>query len=128
MANLNGRLGAIGGVVAFLALSFGPTHSASAGCGDYLTLDHGKSMTSSHDGKPMSPFASPCNGPNCHRSERPFLPPTPEFRLSPPTAKFATLIASVQAERSGFGCWPVDETDRPLEGYKPTLLRPPQHV
>ena len=127
MAKSTGRISAIGGLVAFVALAFGPTETAKAGCGDYLTLDHGKSgMSVDHDGKQMPPGAAPCRGPNCHRNHTPLQSPTQELRLPAPTFKTATLPPITSSDTPTLVGWSFDEAVRRLPGHAFSILRPPQ--
>src|SRR6476620_8412488 len=107
----------LGGVFAFCAFAFAPIDRASAGCGDYLTMDHGQSTSSDHVGSPLKPSTTPCNGPNCHRHDGPPLTPAPDFRPAPPTVKTAAIFADASADLNLFReHWP-DEDARPLPGH-----------
>jgi len=118
----------LGGFVAFCALALGPIDSACAGCGDYLSIGHGPSMTDRRGDAPMSSATTPCNGPNCHRHDGPPLTPSPELRAAPPTVKAAAIFAFLAPSTKTFVERSFDEGARPLSGYAASILRPPQGV
>lgn len=114
----------LGGVVAFCALAFAPIQSASAGCGDYLTIGHGPSIGDQHRDSPTWP----CNGPNCHRHDGPPVTPSPDFRAAPSTGKTAAIFAEASSDSPLFVERSSDDDARPLPGYASSILRPPQSV
>jgi len=118
----------LGGLAAFCVLAFAPLNSASAGCGDYLTIDHGASTNGKHGDSPMMPATAPCNGPNCHRHDGPPVTPSPEFRSAPFTVKSATLLSSVDSNDDSFTERLSDDDVRPIPGFAASILRPPQNV
>jgi hypothetical protein len=113
----------LGGVVAFCALAFAPIPAASAGCGDYLTMDHGpKDAASTPSGH------VPCNGPNCHRGEVPPLTPAPTLPAVPPSIDVAWLTSDSDRDPRSLGERLTDSDLRPSPGYESSILRPPRSV
>ena len=110
------------GVFAVCALAFAPLPTASAGCGDYLVMDHGPSAAS-HDAKPQ-----PCNGPNCHRQDAPPLAPAPELHAPPPTLKAGALMNDTAPDSSSIISRLHDSNLHPLSGFGLSILRPPRSV
>jgi hypothetical protein len=113
----------LSGLVAVCALAFAPLPTASAGCGDYLTMDHGKGASSD-----LSAPARPCNGPNCHRHDAPPLSPAPEFQTAPPSVKIAAVFGDACDVRPSLIERRQDEAFRPLTGVPLSILRPPRSV
>jgi len=113
----------LSGLVAVCALAFAPLPSASAGCGDYLTMDHGKGASSD-----LSAPTQPCNGPNCHRQDAPPLAPTSDFQAPPSSLKIAALLIAAAADSPSLIERRLQDDARPFPGVGLSILRPPRSV